>query len=86
MRFSVRFQESGRSPLFKGNDTFEFLDGGVLKVTSDVDVHGSLRQTAYYAPGVWQDVETDFFRSAAESTPIRAVLQTIAGKLKSNFG
>jgi hypothetical protein len=52
MNFTVEFPD--RTSSFHGNDTFEFLDGGVLKVSfSDA---GVIHQTHYHAPGVWQSV------------------------------
>jgi hypothetical protein len=53
MVFVVTFQDSNESN-FSGDDTFEFLDGGVLKITATTPPLPT--QTYYYAPGVWQSV------------------------------
>jgi hypothetical protein len=52
MNFSVEFPDETSS--FSDDDTFEFLVGGVVKV-SFTDA-GVIHQTHYHAPGVWQSV------------------------------
>lgn len=51
MRFAVTYQNSDESN-FSGDDTFEILEGGVLKITATA----LPAQTYYYAPGVWRSV------------------------------
>ncbi|WP_421876760.1 hypothetical protein [Mycolicibacterium wolinskyi] len=61
MSFTVHLIETRKGPFrtggkksFPNEDEYEFLNGGILRVTR----HGKPDTTTYYAPGQWEDVET----------------------------
>jgi hypothetical protein len=54
MAFTVTYQANFPDDTKLDNDVYEFLEGGVLAVTTR-----SSAKTVYYAPGVWKTVTAD---------------------------